>query len=61
MFFITWCCNLERMPVGQFDHLSKKKSISKEFSEAKNQRRKKMYLRGALDSAQIHRMRKVTI
>jgi hypothetical protein len=27
--------------VGQFDHLSEKKSLSSEFSEAKNQREKK--------------------
>jgi hypothetical protein len=50
MLFITWCCNLERMPefmgsrfnwqVGQFDHLSKKKSLSLKFSEAKSQREK---------------------
>jgi len=39
MFFITWCCNLERMS---------------EFPEAQNQRVKKiMYLRRALDSAQF--------
>jgi lactam utilization protein B len=37
------------------------KNLSKDFLEAKNQRRKKMYLRGALDSAHFHRMRKVTI
>jgi hypothetical protein len=37
------------------------KNLSKDFSEAKNQMRKKMYLRGALDSAHFHRMRKVTI
>jgi len=63
MLFITWCCNLERVPkfmdsrfnkrVGQFDHLSKKKSFSSKFSKAKNQRVKKLYLRGALDSAQF--------
>jgi hypothetical protein len=48
--------------VGQFDHLSKKKSLSLEFPEAKSQREKIMYLRGALDSAQFfHRMRKITI
>jgi len=37
------------------------KNLSKDFSEAKNRRRKKMYLRGALDSAHFHFMRKVTI
>jgi hypothetical protein len=44
--------------VGQFDHLSQKKiknkkNQSSEFSEVKNQRVKKMYLRGALDSVQF--------
>jgi len=38
--------------VGQFDHFSKKKSLSLEFLEAKSQR-EKMYLRGALDSVQF--------
>jgi hypothetical protein len=37
-----------------------KKSLSLEFPEAKSQR-EKTYLRGALDSAHFHRMRKVTI
>jgi hypothetical protein len=32
-----------------------------EFLEAKSQREKKMYLKGALDSAYFHRMRKATI
>jgi len=31
----------------------KKKTLSLEFSEAKNQRVKKIYLEGALDSAQF--------
>jgi lactam utilization protein B len=41
--------------------LAKKKSLSLEFLEAKSQREKKMYLKGALDSAYFHRMRKETI
>jgi len=32
----------------------KKKKLPSEFLEVKNQREKKMYLRGALDSAQHH-------
>jgi len=42
------------LQVGQFDHLSKK-NLSLEFPEAKSQRekKKKKYLREALDSAQF--------
>jgi hypothetical protein len=40
--------------VGQFDHLNKKKkkTLLLEFSKVQNHR-EKMYLRGALDSAQF--------
>jgi len=64
MLFITWCYNLERMPeflgfrfnyrVGQFDHLSKKNlSFYQNFQKLKIKEKKKMYLMGALDSAQF--------
>jgi hypothetical protein len=35
----------------------KNKSLPQEFSEGKNQREKKNYLRRALNSVQIHRIR----
>jgi hypothetical protein len=59
---LEFMCSKFKYRVGQFDHLRKKKSFSSEFSEAKNQKLKKMYLRGALNSAQFfHHMKKVTI
>jgi len=47
--------------VGQFDHLSKTNLSYQNFQKLKVREKKKKYLRGALDSAQNHHMRKVTI
>jgi hypothetical protein len=60
MLFITWCCDLERMPefmssseLVDLTILAKKNYLSSEFPEVKNQKVKKMYLRRALDSVQF--------
>jgi hypothetical protein len=47
--------------VGQFDHLSKKKSLSLEFPEAKSQREKTCTLGEPWIVHIFHRMRKATI
>jgi hypothetical protein len=46
--------------IGQLDNLIKNISLIQNFQK-QEVREKKMYLRGVLDSAHFHRMRKVTI
>jgi len=46
--------------ISQFYHLIKNISLIRIYRSKKSER-KTMYLRGALDSAYFHRMRKVTI